>query len=505
MSSMGLDIGTTGCKALVFDERGRTLASSYCEYPVIHARPGWAELDSVLVCEACLKVIREAAARAPGDPVTCLGISSQGEAFTAVDGQGRPLCHAMVSSDARAAEISHRWSGQFGRERLYRITGHTAHPMFSLFKLLWLRENSPDVWSRTARFLCFEDLLQLHLGLDPAMGWPLAGRTMLFDIRHHGWSEDILDAIGLDPAQLARPLASGSAAGSLSPAMARALCLAEGTIVVTGGHDQPCGALGAGAIEEGVAMIGTGTVECITPAFTAPVQSEALFQANLCTYDHAVRGMFTTVAFCLTGGNLLKWFRDEFGRQEIAEAAREGTDPYNLLLKRMAPEPTDLLVLPYFTPSGTPYFDDRTRGAILGLRLTTSRGELLRGLLEGVTLEMRLNLEILNDSGVSIRELRAIGGGARDTAWMQLKADIFNRPVVRPAVTEAGCLGVAMLAHAAQSGRALKTLAQEWVSTETHFEPNPARVMRYEEKFLKFKKLYPALRDLEQTLSEENR
>jgi xylulokinase len=504
MSSMGLDIGTTGCKALVFDEGGRTLASSYREYPMIHARPGWAELDSVAVCEACLTVIREAAARAPGDPVTGLGISSQGEAFTAVDGQGRPLCHAMVSSDARAAEISRRWSGQFGRERLYRITGHTAHPMFSLFKLLWLRENCPDVWSGAARFLCFEDLMQMRLGLDPAIGWPLAGRTMLFDIRRHEWSGEILNAIGLDPARLARPLASGSVAGSLSPAMARELGLAEGAIVVAGGHDQPCGALGAGAIEEGVAMIGTGTVECITPAFAAPVQSEALFRANLCTYDHAARGMFTTVAFCLTGGNLLKWFRDEFGRQEIAEAARDGADPYDLLLKRMAPEPTDLMALPYFTPSGTPYFDAQTRGAILGLRLTTSRGELLRGLLEGVTLEMRLNLEILNDSGVAIRELRAIGGGARSAAWMQLKADIFNRPLARLTVTEAGCLGVAMLAHAAQSGTALKTLAQEWIAAETHFEPNQTRTARYEEKFVKYKKLYPALRDLEQTLSEED-
>jgi xylulokinase len=170
----------------------------------------------------------------------------------------------------------------------------------------------------------------------------------------------------------------------------------------------------------------------------------------------------------------------------------------------MAPEPTDLMALPYFTPSGTPYFDAQTRGAILGLRLTTSRGELLRGLLEGVTLEMRLNLEILNDSGVAIRELRAIGGGARGAAWLQLKADIFNRPVARLAVTEAGCLGVAMLAHAANSGTALETLTREWIAAETHFEPDRARAARYEEKFVKYKKLYPALRDLEQTLSEEN-
>ena len=501
---MGLDIGTTGCKALVFDEAGRPLASAYREYPVLHAQPGWAELDPDVVGESCLAVIREAAAKAgdivPGDPVTSLGISSQGEAFTAVDGRGRPLCHAMVSSDARAAEISRNWSERFGRERLYQITGHTAHPMFSLFKLIWLRENRPEVWREAARFLCFEDFLHLRLGLDPAIGWPLAGRTMLFDIHRHAWSEEILEAVGLEPARLARPLASGSIAGELPAAMARELGLAEGTIVVTGGHDQPCGALGAGVTQGGVAMYGTGTVECITPAFAEPVQSEAMFRGNLATYDHTAPGMYTTVAFSLTGGNLLKWFRDEFGREEVAEAARAGVDPYELLLKNMAPQPTDLMVLPYFTPSGTPHFDATTRGAILGLRLTTSRGELLRGLLEGVALEMRLNLEILKDSGVAIRELRAIGGGAKSEPWMQLKADLFNRPVTRLSVTEAGCLGVAMLAHAASSGAALADLAGQWVTAERVFEPEPENAARYEEKFEKYKKLYPAVRDLELTM-----
>lgn len=494
MATMGLDIGTSGCKAVVFDERGRQLSLAQREYALIHAHPGWAELDSERVCDACLEVIGEAA-RAASQPVNGLGISSQGEAFTAVDAAGRPLCNAMVSSDARAARISEQWSAEFGREALYQITGHTAHPMFSVFKLLWLRDNAPEVWGKAAKFLCFEDLLHSRLGLEPAIGWPLAGRTMLFDVRRHAWSEEILSAVGLAPERLARPHPSGSIVGTLAPSLCADLGLAEGTIVVTGGHDQPCGALGAGVITGGVAMYGIGTVECITPAFDSPVLSEGLFRNNICTYDHTAGGFYTTVAFSLTGGNLLKWFREELGGEEAREAQARGVSPYELLLAGIGDKPSSLLVLPYFTPSGTPYFDTTTTGAILGLRLTTTRGEILRGLLEGVTLEMRLNLQILKESGVVVNDLRAIGGGARSRAWTQLKADVMGMPVSRLAVSEAGCLGVAMLAFSARSGAGLGELVREWVRVEEQIEPRAEMSAIYDEKFAAYRRLYPVLRD----------
>jgi xylulokinase len=161
----------------------------------------------------------------------------------------------------------------------------------------------------------------------------------------------------------------------------------------------------------------------------------------------------------------------------------------------MAPEPTDLFVLPYFTPSGTPYFDARTPGAILGLRLTTTRGQVLRALLEGVALEMRLNVGILEDVGLNIREFRAIGGGAKNLALTQLKADVLGRPVTTLAVTEAGCLGVAMLACAADTGTPLKQLVENWVKPQSVVPPNPKRAAIYQERFQAYKQLYPAVRD----------
>lgn len=493
--TMGVDVGTTGCKAVVFDKAGVVKASAYREYPVLFINDNCVELDSNHVMDQCLAVIAEAAGKMPGT-VSALGISSLGEAFTAVGSGGEYLCNGMVSSDIRANAFARDWPRGFGESRLYAITGHTAHPMHTLFKLLWLKENRPDVWQRAAKFLCFEDLLQQKLGIDPAMGWPLAGRTMLFDVRRHEWSLEILGAIGLDAGRLARPLPAGTTAGTIPSALAERLKLAKGVRVVTCGHDQPCGALGAGVTEPDVAMYATGTVECITPAFATATFTDALRAANLCTYDHVVPGMYTTVAFSLTGGNLLKWFRDEFAAEERAEALRTGRNVYELILERADRDPSGLLVLPYFTPSGTPYFDLATKGAILGLRLSTTRNEILRALLEGVAFEMRLNLEILEQSGCATSELRAIGGGARSAFWTQLKADVLGKPITTLDVTEAGCLGAAMLARASESGEPVRDIAGRWVRPVSRVEPSADAATEYSRRFETYRAMYTAIKSL---------
>jgi xylulokinase len=495
MSYLGLDIGTSGCKAVVFDETGSQLAGAYREYTVEHSGDGWAELDAERVCASCFEVIAQAAASAT-DRVRSLGISCQGEAFMPLDAAGRILAPAMVSSDTRAGSLAERWPASFGADRLYRITGHTAHPMFTLFKLLWTRDQRPDVWRGATHFLCFEDLLHTRLGLQPHIGWPLAGRTMLFDVTTHAWSAEICDAIGLERSRLAKPLASGSCAGTIGRSVATQLGLEEDVTVVTGGHDQMCAALGAGIASSGQAMYATGTVECIAPVFQTAVYSDELRAANLCMYDAAIPGMYGTVAFCLTGGNLLQWYRDQFGESQRLEAERSGRSVYELLLREMPDEPAGPLVLPYFTPSGTPHFDLHTPGVIFGLRLSTSRGELLRALLEGVALEMRVNTDILARSGAPIREFRATGGGARSARWNQLKADILGVPITTVSTTEAGCCGAAMLAASAHMGVPVQSLAEAWVRPSAAFEPNPRWSAHYEERFARYQQLYRAVRGL---------
>jgi xylulokinase len=496
MSYLGLDVGTSRCKAVLFEADGAQLGMAFREYPVKAPQENWAELDSRQVVEACMNVIREAAASHRGDPVRGIGISSQGEAFTAIGRKGEFFTNAMVSSDSRAARLSKEWSEGFGRMRLYEKTGHTPSPMFTLFKLIWLRDAQPQIWANTEAFYCFEDLIQQRLGLDPAISWCLAGRTMLFNVRDHTWDREILDKLGLEASKLARPIPSGAVAGTILSSVARELNLPDGVQVVAGGHDQCCGALGAGVASPGRAVYAAGTVDCITPAFSEPVFSLTLFENNLATYNFTVPGMYTTVAYSLTGGSILTWFRDVWGACELAEAARTGASPFQLLLEQIGNAPSGLLVLPYWTPSGTPYFDSRVKGAILGLRMTTTRAQVLRALLEGVAFEMRLNMNILEQCGIHIEELVAIGGGAQNLAWLQLKADVLGKPVSRATVTEAGCLGVAMLAMAADTDASVVDIANEWAKVTEVVEPQPQNSAFYDDQFGTYLDLYKTLKPL---------
>jgi xylulokinase len=494
MSYMGLDVGQTGCKAVVFGEKGDQLGSAYREYKTLFPEEGWAEIDSREVRDGCFAVMREAQAACPEDPVRGLAVSTMGEAFTPVDRDGRCLANAMITFDTRTREIAGQWSRRFGIDKLYGLTGHTAHPMFSLFKLLWLKDNRPGVWDRAVKFLCFEDFIHHALGLEPRISWSLAGRTMMFNVKSHRWEPEILDAVGIRESKLAVPVPSGTPLGLVPKDTALSLGFSGEVIVASGGHDQPMGALGAGVIDSGKAMYATGTSECITPAFPEPVMSDGLMKNNLCTYDYTIAGMYTTASFSLTGGNILRWFRDEWGEPEVSEAERRGVNAYEILLSRIGDSPSGLLVLPYFTPSGTPYFETDLPGVIYGLRLSTRREQLLRALLEGVAFEMKLNLDILDRSGIRIEELRPIGGGAKSRVWVQLKADVLNRPMTTVHVTEAACFAGAMFACSAHTGEPIQSIVKRWVKTADVITPNPENARAYEEQFHTYRRMYPALK-----------
>lgn len=493
MSYLGLDIGTGGCKAVVFDHEGHELASAFREYQILHPHPNWAELDPLEVIEKCFELIREVNSLT-GDPVSAMGVSSQGEAFTPVGKNGEVLGNAMVSSDSRAVEITSSWSTAFGEEKIYQITGHTPHPLFTLYKLLWVKENQPEIWEKTRYFLCFEDFFHFKVGLKPRISWPLAGRTMLFDVTKHQWSKEILHVIGLDPGKLAQPVPSGKEAGYIEEEIAMGLGFKNRVLVASGGHDQTCAALGAGITKHGLCMYATGSVECFCPILLKPSFSGELMKNNLCCYDFTVAGHYTSVAYSLTGGNILRWMRDQLGQEEVSMAQQSGENAYSLLLNKMPDAPTDLLVLPYFSASGTPYFDTLAKGAIIGLQHTTSKGEITKALLEGVAFEMKLNLELMEESGMEVDTFIATGGGTRNDNWTQLKADILNKKVIVRNVREAGCFGAALLACSAETKVPVEDILHQNQPDGKSFYPDPEKAMFYEEKFNEYKRLYPAIR-----------
>lgn len=495
MSYLGIDIGTTGSKAVVFDGDGKILAESAGEYAVKSPRNGWFELDSSEVIRLCKKIIADTAARiSTTDPVTAIGIASQGEAFTLLNAEDRYLSNAMVSFDVRSQEQVEKVCEIFGRERLYEITGHTAHTLFSLFKLQWIKEKQPKLYEQVKRILCFGDLLRYELTGQAMISYNLAARTMLFDISRKVWSEEILKEFDISKDMLSAPVESGYSAGTVNPAVAKELGLGKNVIVATGGHDQCCGSIGAGVTGAGMTAYSIGTVECITPAFEQCVLNETMMQSNLATYPYTIADLYTTVAFCITGGAGLKWFIDNLSACEKNQAKKDGDNVYERMLGAMPDHPSNLLVLPHFSSTGTPYFEALPLGAMLGVNLNTTKGELLKGLLEGITYEMKLNLGLLRSSGIEVRGLRAFGGGVRNETWMQIKADIFGLPIESLEVREAGCMGAAILAaKAAGKIHSVHECCDQWVKVSRVYEPDESRKDAYRQRYGVYEGLYEAL------------
>ncbi len=502
MHLMGLDVGTTGTKAIVFDDSGRLICSAYREYPFTHPRPGWSDLDSNQVWLAVVEAVSEAAAQSR-EPVRALGVSSQGEAATPVSESGKVLAPAIVSFCSRTQELVPRWRSIIDPLELFRITGMPLSHIYTILKLQWVRENQPEVFARVWKFLLFEDFTIFRMGLPPTIDYSLAARTMAFDVVEKRWSERVFELADLDPALFAEAQPSGTVVGELPRKSADLLGLPAGCLVVTGGHDQPAGALGAGVIAPGVAIDATGTVECLTPAFAEPHLDETMLRSSFACYPHTASPLYCTIAFNFTGGSLLRWYRDTLGEAERKRAEAQGRDVYDVILEQMPDQPTDLLVLPYFSATGTPYFDPEPTSAIVGLHLGTTRGEIVRALLEGLSFEIKLNIKLLAEAGIGLEELRAVGGGAKSERWLQIKADIFNRRVVSLETSEAACLGVALLAGvAAGAYDSLEEAVAATVRPLKTYEPDPERARYYEEQFARYRDLYPLTRRLKEPTKE---
>lgn len=497
MSLLGLDVGTTGCKAIVFDLEGNVLSSAYREYPLLHPQSGWAELDANQVWTKIEESIQEVASQVKADSIKALSISTQGEAFAPVDRAGRPLANTAISFDIRGEEFARWWDFKLGSKKIMEITGMPLHSMFSINRIMWLKKYHPDIYRRTWKFLCYEDFVIQRLGLPPTIDYSLAARTMAFDIVKKRWSRKILSLARVDESLLPEVVPSGTEVGKIPSKMCARLLLPSGVSVVTGGHDQPCGALGAGVKKEELAMEATGTVDCIATVFKEPHLDQKMLENNFACYPHTVSKFYISLAFNFTGGCLLRWFRDTLGGEEKKEAEKKGENVYSILIDKATKDPSPLYLLPHFTTTGTPYMDPNSAGAILGLTLNTSKGDLIKAILEGVAFEMKHNLVLLEEAGIPVRELRAIGGGAKSEKWLQLKADIYNKPLVSLKVSEAACLGAAILAGVGVGEySSIQEAVETVVKKKESFSPQKEKAKIYEEKFAIYKDIYPTLREL---------
>jgi xylulokinase len=502
MSVLGIDIGTSGCKASVVDAEGRVSGRAYREYALHSPGPGMQEIDPELVWRSVKEVIaRAAAASGAGAGVRALSVSSFGEAIVPVARDGGALRNAILYIDRRGAEEARSLAEGLGEERVLAITGAPPHAMYSVSKLLWLRRHERAAFDGAWKFLLLADFALLRLGARPHTDYSLAARTQAFDVSRKAWSPEILDFAGIGEGRLGEAVQAGAVVGELGRALAGELGLAAGTLLVAGGHDQCCAALGSGVAGPGVAVDGLGSTECVTPAFDRPVINAATAAAGFACVPHVLEGLYVTYAFTFTCGSVLKWFRDALAGDRRAEAERRGADVFDLLIEEAvgAPggDPSPLLLLPHFAGAATPYMDSGAKGAIVGLGIETTGRDIVRAILEGVTFEMMVNLERLEEAGIAVDELRAAGGLAKSEAFLQLKSDMMGRPISALDAGEAGTMGVAMLAGAAcglfPSARAASS---SLARVRRVFEPDMAARERYLERFELYKRMYPAVKGI---------
>ena len=495
MSVVGLDIGTTGCKAIVFGDDWEILGQGKREYSILTPRAQWAEQDAELVWKLAIDSLAEAVSRSKSDPPTAMALSVQGEAVIPVDKEGRPLRNAILGMDTRTTEENAWLAETFGAEELFNRTGMPMHTANTLTKLLWLKKHEPAVWESSRQFLLYEDYFLRRLTGTATISHCLASRTQMYDLQSGCWAADILEKCGIDAGRLSELApAAGGVVGSLEKDIAARIGVDGDVLVVSGGHDQACAALGSGVIKPGLAMVSTGTAEVVEVAMSSPVLSESLRRGNISVYRHVVPGLYLSMTLNHSGGLLLRWFRDTLGADKLLEAESAGGDAYDLLLADARPGPTGLMVLPHFSGSGTPTLDTTSRGAFLGMTFATTQADLGKAILEGLTFELRVNLDLLRESVIKIEELRAVGGGARSNIWLQLKADICETPLCVPRVTEAACLGAAILASVgAGNYDSISAAVRDAVKISRTVTPCGRNTEAYKRRYELYLELYPGL------------
>lgn len=503
MKIAGLDIGTTGCKLTVFDQSGVYLDNSYQDYPVSRKSKEH-EVDARAIMEGVLSVMKQMACKYPD--IAGIGVTSFGETFVMADERGTPLHPAMLYTDQRGAEQCKALTRQMDGKTIASITGLKPHEMYSISKIMWMKEHKPEIYSQAKHIFLMEDYVVFGLTGNAQIDYSLATRTMAFDITTLKWSDELFKIAGIEKALMSKAVPTGTPAGFILPEIAEKTGLSKETQIVSISHDQVAAAVGAGVFDSSKAVDGAGTVECVTPVYDGLPELDVMYEGNYAVVPYVIPGKYVCYAFSYTGGALIQWCVDTLAKKE-KEVAKEQGISVNELLERSGSqagaevpgqeEPTGLLVLPHFAGAATPYMDTGSKGAIIGLTAGTQVGDIYRACMEGVVYEMLLNMECLKDSGIHFQMLHATGGGAKSELWMQMKADMLNIPITALKTADAGTVGSAMLTGIAVGCfENLEDAAKHMVEKKKVYTPNPKMHEQYVEVYKRYRKLYQAVRPL---------
>ena len=493
---LGIDVGTTGAKASIFDLSGNLLGYGFKEYGVKCERQGWAEQDAEEVWKATKQVIKTACKNV-GESVTAISISVQGDAVIPIDESKNAIGTAHLGMDYRGLSQTEKCKKMADEREIYNLTGMRPHPMNSIIKIAWIKENQPSLYQKAYKFVTYADFIMAKLGSDEiVIDYTMASRTMAFDTISKKWANEILRLFGISEDKLAKPTPSGTVVGTINEDLANELGISKSAVLVTGGHDQTCAALGAGVIDSGVALDSHGTAEVLSFCLPKISIDERLFSGYYPYYSHVVKDKYFTFALNHTGGILLKWYAEQFCNFDYLTAKEKGVSVYDVIMENLPKEISPVMVLPHLNGSGNPVCDLSSKGVIVGLTMNTNRYDIAKAVLESLAFEMRLNIEYLKSSGIEINRINCVGGGARSDIGVQLKADVLSMPVHTLKIRESACLGASLLAGVAVGEYKSFEQAIKVVETEKTYYPREEFSKKYDERYKIYKQLYSIVKEI---------
>ena len=491
---LGIDIGTSSCKVAAFTPEGKVAAQSTQAYPVFYPHIGWAEQAPDEWWAAVCRGIREILSQAirPQD-IRGIGIDGQSWSAIAVDRQGNTLCNTPIWMDTRAAEICQRVNAQF--PRLFDISGNPFQPSYTMPKVLWYRENAPDVYRDAAQILQSNGFIAYRLtgvyshDLSQGYGWAC------FDMARLQWDRDLCRSMGVRPELLPELSPCHQIIGGVTQQAAELTGLLAGTPVVAGGLDAACGTLGVGVIEPGQTQEQGGQAGGMSICMDQCHADERLILSA-----HVIPDRWLLQGGTVGGSGCLRWFEQEFGAEERAAAAGSGTSSFAELsaeAEQIAPGSDGLIFLPYMSGERSPIWDPDAKGLFYHVDFSKTRAHFVRAIMEGVAYSLRHNLEIAGASGAQVSTMYAMGGAVNSLVWTQLKADITGKRIVVPSADTATALGAAILAGVGTGIYSdFPSAVGKTVSIQREHLPNPEHSAVYEQRYRTYRALYPSLKQL---------
>ena len=502
---LGVDIGTSGTKTVLFNELGEAIASATVEYPMYQPQNGYAEQDPEDWYNATVSTIKTVVEKSSvnNSEIIGIGLSGQMHGLVMLDENNEVIRKSIIWCDQRTAKEVDEMNEKVGREKLIEITANPALTGWTAAKILWVKNNEPENYAKCRHIILPKDYIRFKLTGEFATEVSDASGMQLLDVPNRCWSNEICELLDIDVKLLPEVYESYEVSGRVTSEAALLTSLKEGTAVVGGAGDNAAAAVGMGVVSDGKAFTTIGTSGVVF-AHTSKISIDPKGRVHTCCA--AVPDSWHIMGVVQSAGLSLKWFRDNFCQETVSEALRQNVDPYYLMDKEAELIPIgadNLLYLPYLMGERTPHLDPNARGVFFGLSAIHTKQNMLRAVMEGVMFALRDSIEICKELNIDVSDMMACGGGGRSSLWRQMMADLYGCPVKTSESKEGPALGVAILALVGTGVYgSVQEACEKIVKAEKIQNPIPENSTEYEKYYALYKELYPVLKASFAKLSE---